>query len=101
VWRFGRLAQPETLTHEFLHLKQQKFGRDPYRRRGGGHNKEFCTMAKQIGLNVFPVIGYHYYYSQGWPPMLPNKRVWTSDESDKLVNCAFGNNERNLKQPRC
>jgi hypothetical protein len=59
-WRFGRWAQLETLTHEYLHLKQQKYGRDPYRGRGGGHNKEFVTMAKQIGLNVVPVIGCHY-----------------------------------------
>jgi hypothetical protein len=59
-WRFGRWAQLETLTHEYLHLKQQKFGREPYRGRGGGHNKEFVTMAKQIGLNVVPVIGCHY-----------------------------------------
>lgn len=59
-WRFGRWAQLETLTHEYLHLKQQKFGRDPYKGRGGGHNKEFVTMAKELGLNVFPVIGCHF-----------------------------------------
>jgi hypothetical protein len=59
-WRFGRWAQLETLTHEYLHLKQQKYGKEPYRGRGGGHNKEFVTMAKEIGLNVFPVIGCHY-----------------------------------------
>jgi hypothetical protein len=60
VWRFGRWAQLETLTHEYLHLKQQKYGATPYKSGRNTHNKEFVTLAKQIGLNVVPVIGCHY-----------------------------------------
>jgi hypothetical protein len=60
VWRFGRWAQLETLTHEYLHLKQQKYGLDPYKGRGGGHNAEFVRMGREIGLNIFPVVGCHY-----------------------------------------
>jgi hypothetical protein len=43
-----------------LHLKQQKYGKDPYKSGRNTHNKEFVTMAKNLGLNVFPVIGCHY-----------------------------------------
>lgn len=59
-WKYGRWAQAETLVHEYLHLKQQKYGRDPYRGGRNGHNKEFAIMAKQLGLNVVTVIGCHY-----------------------------------------
>jgi hypothetical protein len=60
VWRFGRWAQAESLLHEMLHLKQQKYGREPYRRGKSTHNKEFVTMAKQLGLNVMPNVGCHF-----------------------------------------
>ena len=67
-WRFGRWAQLETLTHEYLHLKQQKYGKEPYRSGRNGHNKEFVTLAKQIGLNVVPVIGCHYQVADEGSP---------------------------------
>lgn len=60
VWRFGRWAQAESLLHEMLHLKQQKYGKEPYKRGKSTHNKEFCTMAKQLGLNVLPNVGCHF-----------------------------------------
>lgn len=59
-WKFGKWAQAESLLHEMLHLKQQKYGRDPYKRGKSTHNKEFCTMAKQLGLNVVPNVGCHF-----------------------------------------
>lgn len=59
-WKFGRWAQAESLLHEMLHLKQQKYGKDPYKRGRSTHNKEFCEMAKQLGLNVLPNIGCHF-----------------------------------------
>jgi len=31
VWKYGQWAQAESLLHEMLHLKQQKYGRDPYK----------------------------------------------------------------------
>lgn len=68
TWKYGRWAQAESLLHECLHLKQQKYGRDPYRGRGGGHNKEFVTMAKSLGLNVVPVIGCHYQVADNDSP---------------------------------
>lgn len=68
VWRFGRWAQLETLTHEYLHLKQQKYGLDPYRGRGGGHNREFVNMGRSIGLNITPVIGCHYQVADEGSP---------------------------------
>ena len=67
-WRFGRWAQLETLTHEYLHLKQQKFGKQPYKGGRVPHNKEFCTMAKEIGLNVVPVYGAHYQVADEGSP---------------------------------
>jgi len=60
VWRFGKWAQAESLLHEMLHLKQQKYGKEPYKRGKSTHNKEFCEMSKQLGLNVVPNIGCHY-----------------------------------------
>lgn len=60
VWRYGRWAQAESLLHEMLHLKQQKYGKDPYKRGKSTHNKEFCDMAKQLGLNVTPNVGSHF-----------------------------------------
>jgi len=59
VWKFGKWAQAESLLHEMLHLKQQKYGREPYKRGRSTHNKEFCDMAKQLGLNVLPDVGCH------------------------------------------
>lgn len=59
-WKFGRWAQAESLLHEMLHLKQQKYGKEPYKRGKSTHNKEFCNMAKQLGLNVLPNVGCHY-----------------------------------------
>jgi len=60
VWKFGQWAQAESLLHEMLHLKQQKYGKEPYRRGRSTHNKEFCEMAKQLGLNVVPNVGCHF-----------------------------------------
>lgn len=60
VWKFGRWAQSETLLHEMLHLKQQKYGKEPYKGGRSTHNKEFCDMAKQLGLNVVPNVGCHF-----------------------------------------
>lgn len=59
-WRFGRWSQSETLLHEQLHLKQQKYGKEPYKGGRVTHNKEFVGMGKDLGLNIFPVVGYHY-----------------------------------------
>lgn len=59
VWRYGKWAQAESLLHEMLHLKQQKYGKEPYKRGKSTHNKEFCEMAKQLGLNVMPNVGCH------------------------------------------
>jgi hypothetical protein len=59
VWKFGKWAQAESLLHEMLHLKQQKYGREPYKGGRSTHNKEFCAMAKQLGLNVMPNVGCH------------------------------------------
>ena len=59
VWKFGKWAQAESLIHEMLHLKQQKYGKEPYNRGKSTHNKEFCDMAKQIGLNILPNVGCH------------------------------------------
>ena len=59
-WKYGRWAQAESLLHEMLHLKQQKYGMTPYKSGRNSHNKEFVTMAKALGLNVTPVFGNHY-----------------------------------------
>jgi len=59
-WKYGRWAQAESLLHEMLHLKQQKYGKTPYKSGRNSHNKEFVTMAKELGLNVTPVIGNHF-----------------------------------------
>jgi hypothetical protein len=68
VWKFGKWAQAESLLHEMLHLKQQKYGKEPYKRGKSTHNKEFCTMAKQIGLNVVPNVGCHYQVADEGSP---------------------------------
>lgn len=60
VWRYGQWAQAESLLHEQLHLWQQKYGRTPYRGGRDSHNKEFVTKAKDLGLNIVPVVGCHY-----------------------------------------
>lgn len=60
VWRYGQWAQAESLLHEQLHLWQQRYGKNPYRGGRDSHNVEFCRKAKELGLNVVPVIGCHY-----------------------------------------
>lgn len=60
IWKYGRWAQLETLLHEMLHLKQQKYGKDPYSGGKVTHNKEFAAIAKDLGLNVTPNIGSHF-----------------------------------------
>lgn len=60
VWRYGRWAQLETLLHEMLHLKQQKYGREPYKAGRSTHNREFSQMCKDLGLNVTPNVGSHF-----------------------------------------
>lgn len=60
VWKYSRWAQLETLLHEMLHLKQQKYGKDPYKGGRVTHNKEFVGMAKNLGLNITPNIGSHF-----------------------------------------
>jgi hypothetical protein len=67
-WKYGRWAQAESLLHEMLHLKQQKYGKDPYKSGRNGHNKEFCTMAEQLGLKVMPVVGCHYQVADADSP---------------------------------
>lgn len=59
AWKYGRWAQAESLLHEQLHLKQQKYGKEPYKRGKVTHNREFVEMAKQLGLNVMPNVGCH------------------------------------------
>jgi hypothetical protein len=68
VWKFGRWAQAESLLHEMLHLKQQKYGKEPYKRGKSTHNKEFCNMAKQLGLNVLPNVGCHFAVADDGSP---------------------------------
>jgi hypothetical protein len=68
VWKYGQWAQAESLLHEMLHLKQQKYGRTPYKSGRNTHNKEFVTMAKDLGLNVVPVIGCHYQVADEGSP---------------------------------
>ena len=60
VWRYGLWAQLETLLHEMLHLKQQKYGREPYKPGKSTHNREFSQMCKDLGLNVTPNVGSHF-----------------------------------------
>lgn len=67
-WKYGRWAQAESLLHEMLHLKQQKYGKDPYRSGRNSHNKEFVTMAKELGLNVVPVKGSHFQVADEGSP---------------------------------
>jgi hypothetical protein len=67
-WKYGRWAQAESLLHEMLHLKQQKYGRSPYKSGRNTHNKEFVTMAKELGLFVTPVFGNHYQVAEAGSP---------------------------------
>lgn len=54
----------ESLTHEALHLFQEYMVKhkqhDYFSCAGNYHNKQFCLMAKEIGLNVFPGAGFHF-----------------------------------------
>jgi hypothetical protein len=40
MWRWGRWAQLETLTHEYVHLWEQQVGE-----KKPGHRKQFCEKA--------------------------------------------------------
>ena len=54
----------ESLAHEALHLYQEymvkKKQHDYFSCTGNNHNRQFCSMAKEIGLNVFPGAGFHF-----------------------------------------
>jgi hypothetical protein len=54
VWSWGRWAQLETLSHEYVHLwTQQVLGIRPT------HGKEFIEKSESIGLHPLPGIGCH------------------------------------------
>lgn len=69
VYRYGTWAWCEVQLHEMLHVWQQHGrGNDPYKHGLNTHNKEFCLKAKELGLNVFPVLGCHYQVADEGSP---------------------------------
>lgn len=58
-WRFGQWGMLETLLHEMIHLKQQNFGKTPYKGGSNTHNAEFVKMAESFGLHPKPISGCH------------------------------------------
>jgi hypothetical protein len=61
VNKWGRWAICETQCHEMLHAWQQHGrGKEPYKGGINAHNEEFVMKAKELGLNVTPVIGCHF-----------------------------------------
>jgi hypothetical protein len=56
---YGQWSQLETLLHEMLHLKQQKYGLEPYKGGKVSHNREFVELGKVLGLNIRPGVGSH------------------------------------------
>lgn len=59
-WRYGQWGMLETLLHEMIHLKQQNFGKTPYKGGSNTHNAEFVDMAESFGLFPRPVTGSHW-----------------------------------------
>ena len=53
-WRWGRWAQLETLTHEYVHLWEQQVGKDK-----PGHAKQFTEKMESMGLHPMPQVGCH------------------------------------------
>jgi len=53
-WRWGRWAQLETLTHEYIHLWQQQLNIGK-----PGHGKEFTEKMESMGLHPLPGFGCH------------------------------------------
>ena len=72
-WIYGRWAQLETLLHEQVHLWQQNFGIDPFRRGRSQHNKEFVDKCKSLGLHPKPGIGCHTQLADGPFALLMNE----------------------------
>ena len=54
VWRWGRWAQLETLTHEYVHLWEQQVGNGK-----PGHGKQFVEKMGSMGLYPLPGVGCH------------------------------------------
>jgi hypothetical protein len=54
VWKWGRWAQLETLTHEYVHLFQQQVGSGK-----PNHGREFIDKCESLGLHPLPGVGCH------------------------------------------
>lgn len=52
-WKWGRWAQLETITHEYIHLKQHKI------QGHASHGQEFVEECEKIGLHPLPGVGCH------------------------------------------
>ena len=65
VWKFGRWAELETLTHELVHEWQQTVGEDPIRLGKVYHNREFVDKCESIGLHPKLGEGYHLQLADG------------------------------------
>lgn len=60
-YKYGKWALCEVALHEMVHVWQQHGrGKHPYKGGRNSHNVEFCKKAKELGLNVLPVVGCHY-----------------------------------------
>jgi len=65
VWKFGRWALLETLTHELVHEWQQTVGDDPVQIGKVYHNKEFVEKCESLGLHPKLGEGYHTQVAEG------------------------------------
>jgi len=85
-WIYGRWAQLETLLHEQVHLWQQNFGADPFKKGRSQHNSEFVKKCESLGLHPKSGQGYHTKIADGpfallmnelgiHPPVLPETKV--------------------------
>lgn len=92
-YKYGKWSLCEVTLHEMVHVWQQHGrGKEPYKPGRHPHNKEFCLKAKELGLNVFPVVGFHYQVADEGSPFSILMRqfgikrpddVPTSDEKPK------------------
>lgn len=68
-YKYGNWALAEVQLHEMIHAWQQHGrGKDPYKSGRNTHNKEFVRKAKELGLNVVPVVGSHYQIADEGSP---------------------------------
>ncbi len=90
VWRWGRWAQLETLTHEYIHLWQQTVGERPFKpsESVNSHNQEFIEKCESIGLHPMPVFGCHVAVADA--PFSILMKEWGIERPDNVPTLVEG-----------